>query len=265
MQLHIEGRAITVLHLMGEQYVTAMKKLRAKMEDAEQPVTVLDADLKLAADILEQAGYKRDEQARVESVDDKQLGIFTDASADAPPRMARVECLVCSRHFAVPVGDTIRSCPDCGTSHRVKADAEGILYHRRILVVAPPEILELIRRKQDANEKGEELPPKDAAELDAWLKANPDYVIEQALPGDRVADPAVPGSGNPLRFDCSAATLSGNECDGFDGFDTPGQSVCPKCGNKYVVEILNGIILQRPWRPEDDRPADESPDAAGGA
>lgn len=183
-----------------------------------------------ALDVLEQLGWRPTKKGSAEVIrDPRQL----EAPLGAAARQARVKCLVCARSFAVPAGEALRACPDCGAVHRVKSDDEGTVFQRRQVIAPPDEILQLMIREQS-----QDLAPlshDEVSQLAEWRSKNPDHVRnpEEVERGDRVADPAVPGSGNPLRIDCHS--LVGNECQGFDATDTPGATVCPACGQKYSV------------------------------
>jgi predicted RNA-binding Zn-ribbon protein involved in translation (DUF1610 family) len=245
----VEGVVITSL----VEFRKELGKLKKKTAEKNLDVADIEEHDAAAKDALEQLGWKptpaKGKGSRAEVVDT--IDMFEPGKA-APPA-PRVQCLTCSRNFAVPAGEeVVRACPDCGTIHSVKASEDGTVFRRRKLVTPPEDILALLLREKDPQLK--KLSAKEKARLELWKKENPDYTTNPELvkPGDRVADPAVPGSGNPLRIDCSSPTLAGTECSGFDSTDTPGQAVCPKCGQKYVVSIeLDGKPLVRLFDPAD--------------
>lgn len=174
-----------------------------------------------------------------------------DWTKDQPTRRAKVQCLACARNFAVPAGEHLVACPDCGTIHLVKSDGQTV-YKRLPVETMPDHLLALLNRKNNPELK--QLSPKEAAKLAEWMLAHPHHTSAPELvkKGERVADPAVPGSGNALRIDCSLKTLAGTECAGFDSTDTPGTSVCSNCGQKYVVSIEDGRALIRLWSQADE-------------
>lgn len=261
MQLHVEGLPLVVLTQALITYRAELKKARKKDEDMGIPTQSHQDRDRAAHDLLDQIGWKpKDTSAgKIEVVDDKrQIPLpLGDQNDGARVVQAKVQCLACSRMFAVPVGDVTRSCPDCGTTHRVKADATGEVVYHKDLVKAPDEIAAMLKRKLTEGEKP--LSMLEEKRLELWLKENPDYVVEPAEPGARLADPTRPGSGNPHRVDCR--TIAGRECDGFDSTDTPGTSLCPKCGGKYVVELVEGIVVTRQWDADRDAERDGDPAA----
>lgn len=208
-----------------------------------------------AQDVLEQLGWRPKGKGGVEVVrDDRQVEMPLGAKG-AP---ARVKCIVCARLFAVPAGDALRACPDCGAIHRVKSDDEGTVFQQRQLVRPPDDILELMIREQ--SDDLAPLFPDEEKKLREWREANPDHIKNGELveTGDRLADPEVPGSGNPFRVDCAA--ISGNECGGFETSDSPGSAVCPSCGNKYSIVLGKregdglAFVFAKIYDPADDEP-----------
>lgn len=245
----IENVVTTALVEFRDDLAKLKKKLTKKgldTHEAEQH----DA---AAADLLSQLGWKPTPKGRgsnAEVVDDNLPLPFGEKSGApaAPVSRAKIHCKgpECTRLFAVPPGDHLRACPDCGAVHRVKSDEDGTIHFEKLLQQPPDEILQLMLRA-----KSEDLAPLTKLEekrLQKWVREHPDHVAnaELVVRGERCADPDMPGSGNPLRIDCSR--IAGTSCAGFDSTDTPGASVCPSCGHKYVVSIeLDGKVLVRPW------------------
>jgi Zn finger protein HypA/HybF involved in hydrogenase expression len=260
--LHLDGlpeEAVTLGLVALREKLTKARKLNDELKRDTESIDELD---EAAADLLKQLGYvepKKRKGANVGEVtrDDGEHPDQIGMEFKPAPR-SRVECLTCGGRFAVPVGDHQRKCPDCGTIHRVKSDEDGEIFMRRIVVEPPDEIRKLFIMR--ASDDLPPLTPADQKTLEAWIAENPDYTTNAELipTGDRVADPERPGSGNEIEVNCHS--LIGNECDGFKTTDTPGESVCPKCGQKYTVEILDGEdgkprALVRPYAKPDDEAA----------
>lgn len=245
MQLHLEGRPLSVIVRALTIYRDELKKARKKDEVMGLPVAEHHEHDKIALDLLEQLGFSPKSGGDKAEVTAAELG-----QLPLPINHATVQCLTCSRNFRVPAGITLRACPDCGQVHKIKADEDGTLYERKPMVLVPPDIRALMVRK--ASDDADPLTPSEERALEVWLKANPNF-IESDAPieaGARVADPEVVGSGNPLRIDCTSIT--GKECEGFDSTDTPGHALCPRCGQKYVVEVNDGALLLRLFDPTKD-------------
>lgn len=261
--LIVEGRPEAVLMTALHTYRIELKKARKKDEAMNQPTASHDADDKIALDMLTQLGYvpadsKGSKRDTAEVVDDRQASIFDD---HPPAPKARVKCIGCTTLFAVPEGDRQVACPECGVVHRVKSGDGGTVYMAKRLARIPEEIAELVRRR-DSDDLAP-LTPTERMQLIEWMTANPDAVDPDTFfpKGERVADPTVPGSGNPLRIDCRSIHGSEIDCDGFDSTDTPGEALCPHCGHKTTVELLDGVIIVKPYSPEDDRGPASAPEA----
>jgi DNA-directed RNA polymerase subunit RPC12/RpoP len=257
LHLHLDGlpqQAVTRgLVALLEQIKKARKSDRA-LGLTVKPHDELEA---AAKDVLDQMGWEppaKKGKGSVEVVrDPRQVGLQLETK---PGPRAEIACANCSRKFKVPVGDHERKCPDCGSVFRVKADEDGKVIQQRAVAVPPDEILQLIIR-----EKSDDLAPLtklEAKRLEKWRKENPDHTTTPELieAGDRIADPKVVGSGNPLAIDCHS--LTGKECKGFEATDTAGTAVCPTCGQKYTIEIVtrdpDGFQFAQPrlFNPETD-------------
>jgi len=253
--LHVEGVSEDVLTSALVSHQSELGKLKKKLTSAKVDTTNVEHHDAVIRDLLQQLGYVPKKGGGVEvTVDDRQMPLpLGSLPAERGPR---VTCLVCSRLFAVPAGDVKRRCPDCGTVHHIVTDEEGTLFRRHKVVEPPDDIRELLLRDKDP--KAKKLTKGERALVETWLEANPEYTTDAELVerGDRVADPEVPGSGNPLRIDCSA--VAGTECAGFDTTDTPGVSVCPHCGQKYVIELVEGQVVARSWSLDDQIDAEEA-------
>lgn len=255
VKLHLDGLPEKAVRLGLLALRAEMGKLKKKLEEKEMD-TAEEEELDAACvEVLRELGWRPKGDTgsnRVEAVrDDRQ----SELPLGAVPRGVVVQCFLCSRSFSVPVGDVTRACPDCGSIHRVKSDEDGVTQKRQV-VVPPDDILALMIR-----ETSDDLAPLTELEketLEVWRTANPDHVRDSSLveKGDRVADPGVVGSGNPLRIDCTR--IVGNECAGFDSVDTPGTALCTNCGQKYTVRVTDGVVTISSWKPEDED-EDEDP------
>lgn len=199
-----------------------------------------------------------------EGHDPRQMDWTKDQNAAAAERpaavKARIDCIGCKRLFAVPSGAEVDvACPDCGTVHQVSSSEDGTLFRIRERPQMPTHIAELWIKRKDPKTHGK-LTKNMTRTLDAWLNEERNALwieaAELVARGERVANPDVPGSGNPLRIVCRA--LMGNECDGFDTTDTPGESLCNTCGQKYVVELIDGKCIARPWSIDDQIAAEST-------
>lgn len=188
--------------------------------------------------------------------DPAQLDFTKDKSAEPIVPRVRIDCLGCRRLLAVPEGkDVDVACPDCGAVHQVSS-SEGVLSRIRPRPVMPTHIYELWVQSKDKPLWKNQSKVRRMA-LNDWLN-NPDHALwiespELVARGERVANPEVVGSGNPLRVDCAA--LVGTECGGFDSFDTPGATVCGTCGQKYKVEVVEGQLNVTAWSVDDEAAA----------
>jgi hypothetical protein len=262
----------STLHLDGlpeEAVMLGLVALREKIKRAEKMNIELKRstdeleDLDGAArDLLDQLGYKEPEKKKRNDVaevvrDDRQKELALETK---PGPRARITCLneACRCRFVVPVGQTLRKCPDCHTMHAITSDEDGTVFKQRIVIEPPDDIRMLFIAQQS-----DDLPPLNPTQqktLDAWIKVNPDHTLTGELveKGDRVADPDRPGSGNPLEILCDS--YIGNGCPGFMTTDTPGQSLCPKCGSKWTVTLEKsepndkGAILVVPFDPAAEEP-----------
>lgn len=236
----------TKLFLQGlheEAVKRGLLTLRAEIPKAIKKDRALGAPTKYheeldtaARDVLEQMGWEPEAKrggSGVEAVrDERQM----ELPVGSQPLQGRVTCLGCARMFAVPEGVHFRKCPDCGTIHHISVGEDGALFQAVRAETVPDDILQLMIR-----ETSDDLAPlteEEAETLRTWRLAHPDAVRspETVEPGARLADPKVPGSGNPLRVECSI--LTGRECSGFETTDTPGVALCHKCGQKYAVELV---------------------------
>lgn len=231
-----------------------IKKAKAKDETLGLITESHDELDQAALDVLEQLGWTPKSGAKggsAEVVRDDRQGVLPLGGAE-PKARVRVQCLGCARNFAVPLGLSHKACPDCGTIHKVRSGEDGTVYERAIAVQPPDEILELMKR-----EVSDDLAPLtdiEKRQLKNWREVNPVHLAngELVLPGDRVADPEVPGSGNPLEIQCTSYVENG--CSGFTATDTPGTAVCPKCGQKFVVSLQEGVVYTRVYDAERDGP-----------
>lgn len=258
-QLHLDGLPEQAVTLGLLALLEQIKKARKANEGLKLDTHEHDELEACAKDLLEQLGYvppKRKgsnvgEVTRDEE-DPKQGKLPLEFK---PGPRARITCNGCRRRFGVPVGDQRRKCPDCGIIHHVVSDEDGTVFRQRTLIEPPDEILALFIARDSAD-----LPPLNPADqktLDDWIAANPDHTLHGELveKGDRLADPDRPGSGNPLEIVCDA--LIGNGCPGFFSTDTPGDALCPKCGQKWTVEILTlegetkPSVVVKPFDPQD--------------
>lgn len=257
--LRVEGVVEDVVTKALVEYREDLAKPQKKMEKKGLDTAESEEHDAAAKDALEQLGWKPEKKtgSRVEVVGGDTLPlplVFGDAAAGAAPHHARVQCATCARHFIVPAGDALRACPDCGTVHRVKSDEDGTVHQRRQLIRPPADILALMVREQADDD---DLTKVERTQLKNWREANPDHLTndEHVEPGARVADPGTVGSGNPYFIGCGS--LTGTECEGFQSTDTPGSAVCPTCGQKYVVEVVEGRVLVRSWTIDDEVDAQE--------
>jgi hypothetical protein len=260
--LHLDGlpeEAVTLGLVALREKIKRAEKVNLELKRSTDELEDLDA---AAKDLLDQLGYKEPEKKKRNDVaevvrDPKQRELPLEVK---PGPRARITCnnTECRCRFAVPVGEIRRKCPDCGWIHFVTSDEDGTVFRQRTVVEPPDDIRGLMVR-----EKSEDLAPLTKAEqkeLAAWRKANPDHTTDAELvpAGDRLADPERPGSGNPLEIVCDS--YIGNGCGGFTTTDTPGESLCPKCGAKWTVSLEKtqpndkGRILVTPFDPKADEP-----------
>lgn len=218
----------------------------------------------IAHAMLKELGWSPPTKKAKPVADEKQMDWTKDQNAAAhattPAVKARVDCVRCKRRFAVPTGTEVDvACPDCGTVHQVSSSDDGTLFRLRERPQMPTHIAELWIKKKDPQAHGK-LTKNMKRTLEAWLAEERNALwieaAELVARGERCANPEVPGSGNPLRLVCRA--LMGNECDGFDTTDTPGESICPTCGQKYVVELIDGKCIARPWSIDDQIQAEDA-------
>lgn len=251
-KLVVDGVIESVIVTALVEFREDLGKLKKKMAKKRLGTEEAEGQDAAAKDALDQLGWvptTKGKSSSTEVIDDT-LPLPFDEHAPPPAPRARVQCAKCARNFMVPAGDALRACPDCGTIHRVKSDEDGTVHQRRPLVRPPAEILELMVREQS-----EDLAPLTKREekvLANWRAANPDHLDngEDVEPGDRVADPDVPGSGNAYWIGCRQ--IAGTDCDGFEATDTPGSALCPKCGQKYSVELTDGKVVVRCWTLDDE-------------
>jgi predicted RNA-binding Zn-ribbon protein involved in translation (DUF1610 family) len=246
-QLHVEGLAEDVATLALVEYRENLGKLKKKMSDAHIGTEDVDARDKVAAEILSQLGWKP-KTSSVEVTDPRQGDLPLGAS-DATMPKPRVTC-TCGVRFAAPAGQHIRACPGCGKVYRVTSDDRGELLSQVELATPDDGVLSQLVRERTPNAKP--LLPFEKKQLAKWRKDHPERCEDPELVerGERVADPDVAGSGNELEIQCM--TYHGSECTGFKTTDTPGHSTCPSCGQKYVVELLEGRAHVRPFDVERD-------------
>jgi len=267
-KLHLDGLPEQAVTLGLLALLEQIKKARKANEGLKLDTTEHDELESCAKDLLEQLGYQPPKKGKSD------LGeVVRDPSQQdlplsfKPGPRARVTCnnLECRRRFAMPVGEQRRKCPDCGTIQLVVSDEDGNVFRQRALVEPPDDIRALFVRSTS-----DDLAPLTKAEaktLKSWRAEHPDHILNGELveQGDRLADPERPGSGNPLEIVCN--DLVGNECRGFTTTDTPGVSVCPKCGQKWRVSLMkreaDGLLvpLIQPWSEESDE-ADDTDAAA---
>lgn len=234
-------RAVTLGQLALQKEI---KKARKADEGLEMDTSEHDELEACSKDLLQQLGYvapKKKSQGGAEVTrDPRQLEAVLGKAAFP-------QCQACGRRFGVPAGEkAMRRCPDCGSPHAIASDANGMIIMEKRLVEPPDEIRALMIRAKDKDAKP--LSPLEKKRLEKWVKENPDHTTnaEEILRGERVADPAVPGSGNPLEIICE--TYVQNGCSGFDSVDTEGKAgPCPKCGQLYKVMLEEGKVFVRPW------------------
>lgn len=232
LTLHIEGLAEDAvkrgLLLLRSEIKKQKKNDEEKLGLETDGHDALDA---VCVDVLKQMGWQPSDKAkkgRVEATHDNRQ---TDLPLDRP----RLTCQTCQCKFAAPVGVTSVKCPDCSAVFIFKLDEKGELLQMSEAVEPPDEIRALlVREKSDDTKPLSQIEKKKLAN---WRKENPSVVANPELvkKGDRVADPNVPGSGNEFPIDCHSHT--GVECKGFTSTDTPGDTVCPNCGQKYTIAL----------------------------
>jgi Zn finger protein HypA/HybF involved in hydrogenase expression len=252
--LHVEGLAEDVLVVALVEHRDSLDKLKKKLREKHLGVVDVEARDNVAREILNELGWvpKDTSKSTVEVTDPRQGELPIGApggSADAAVPKARATC-ECGRQFTAPAGQHLRACPDCGLVYRVTSDDRGELLSEVRLETPTIELLELITRERTPGTK-----PLSALEkkiLAKWRKEHTERCEEPELVarGERVADPDVAGSGNEIEIQCM--TYHGSDCTGFKTTDTPGQSTCPHCGQKYVVELVEGRALVRPFDLEKD-------------
>lgn len=249
------GRLVLTKSLVGfrKDLAKAMKKDEEEFGVDTDQHEVLDA---VAHAMLKQLGWqppapKEKKDGKPKKADKAQMDWTKDQAAEPPGPRARIDCLGCKRQFAVEEGMEVNvACPDCGAVHQVNSSM-GTVSRIRPRPQMPTHIYELWVQSKDAK-AWKKAPKVRRVTLDTWLSDHPLWIESPELVprGARVADPDVPGSGNPLRIVCRDRV--GTECDGFDTFDTPGRAQCTSCAQPYKIELVEGKLNVTTWSLDDE-------------